>query len=149
VRKRTWLVCLALLLAACGGIGPQKKPELITARNVNLLHGRLFELRHMTLDGNRIVTHVDARMTLAFFPDGQARGFGSVNQFAATYSFSPEGKLTWGKGSFATTRKAGAPELMEKESHYLEGLKQATGAVVAPGGLQLENDDGSTVLVFR
>jgi heat shock protein HslJ len=103
----------------------------------------------MTIDGNPVITHVDARMTLAFLPNGQAGGFGSVNQFSGTYSFSPNGKLTWGKGGFSTTRKAGAPELMDKERQYLSALREVTAAVVSKYGLQMENDDGSTKLVFR
>jgi heat shock protein HslJ len=138
-----------LLLAGCAGIGQDTKPTQISAKNVDKLYGRSFELRYMTLNGERIVTHVDARMTIAFLPEGLAKGYGSVNQFSAGYSFGPDGKLTWTKGSFATSGKPGAPELVEKERQFLEGLRQVTAAVVSAYGLQLENDDGSTKLVFR
>jgi len=147
--RRIWPAIAGLLLAACAGVSGDSKPTMVHAANLDRLYGRQFELRSMTLDGSAVVTHVDARMTIAFFPDGQARGFGSVNQFAGPYAFSPEGKLTWGKGGFATTRKAGAPELMEKERQYLQALGQVTAAVVSSGGLQMENDSGTTRLVFR
>jgi heat shock protein HslJ len=130
-------------------MGKDGNPTEITAANVDKLYGRSFELRYMTLNGERIVTHVDARMTIAFLPDGTAKGFSSVNQFSAGYNFGPDGKLTWSKGTFSTTRKSGAPELMEKERQFLEGLRQVDAAVVSAYGLQLENDDGSTKLVFR
>lgn len=146
---RMWLAIAGLLLAACAGIDEDSKPTMIHAANVDRLYGRQFELRSMTIDGNPVITHVDARMTLAFLPNGQAGGFGSVNQFSGTYSFSPNGKLTWGKGGFSTTRKAGAPELMDKERQYLSALREVTAAVVSKYGLQMENDDGSTKLVFR
>jgi heat shock protein HslJ len=149
MRLATWVLSALLLLAGCGGMVPGDKPTLVNDKNLDKLIGRQFELRHMTLDGNRIITHVDAQMTLVFLPEGQAKGFGSVNQFGATYKFSPDGKLTWGKGSFTTTRKAGAPELMDKEKFYLQGLAQTTVAIVARDGLQMQNEDGSTVLVFR
>lgn len=150
MNRRHWLGLAALvLLAGCGGMGKDAKPTAINATNVDKLYGRAFELRYMTLNGERIVTHVDARMTIAFLPDGTAKGFGSVNQFSAGYSFGPDGTLSWTKGSFATTRKAGAPELMEKERQFLEGLRQVDAAVVSAYGLQLENEDGSTKLVFR
>jgi heat shock protein HslJ len=130
-------------------MGKDAKPTAINATNVDKLYGRAFELRYMTLNGERIVTHVDARMTIAFLPDGTAKGFGAVNPFSAGYSFGPDGKLSWTRGSFATTRKAGAPELLEKERQFLVGLRQADAAVVSGYGLQLENEDGSTKLVFR
>ena len=44
---------------------------------------------------------------------------------------------------------AGPPEIMEKERAYLKGLAQCTRAIVAQEGLQLQNDDGATVLVFE
>ena len=146
---RIWPAIAGLLLTACAGMSGDNKPTMVHAGNVDKLYGRQFELRSMTLDGSPVVGHVDARMTVAFFPDGQVRGFGSVNQFSGPYTFSPDGKLTWGKGGFATTRKAGAPELMEKERLYLQALGQVTAAVVSPGGLQMENDSGTTRLVYR
>lgn len=146
---RIWLAIAGLLLAACAGIGDDSKPTMIHAGNVDRLYGRQFELRSMTVEGSPVITHADARMTLAFLPDGHAVGFAAVNQFNNTYTFSPDGKLAWGKGGFVTTRKAGAPELMDKERQYLAALRQVTAAVVSKYGLQMENDDGTTKLVFR
>jgi len=44
---------------------------------------------------------------------------------------------------------AGPPELMEKEGAFLKGLPKTTRAVVAGHALQLQNEDGSTVLLFN
>jgi heat shock protein HslJ len=44
---------------------------------------------------------------------------------------------------------AGPPELMEKEQAFLRGLPKTARAIVASNALQLQSDDGSTVLVFE
>ena len=85
----------------------------------------------------------------AFGSDGRVTGYGGVNRFAGTYKFSPQGVLSFPAPGLITTRMAGPPEIMDKERAYLKGLAQATRAIVAKDGLQLQNEDGATVLVFE
>ena len=147
--KRGWFTLLfpLLLVAGCGGIGKEKGPVLITSQNLEQLVNREWDLKNMTVAGKSIIMHVDANQTLLFASDGRAVGFGAVNRFSGAYQFSPEGLLSW-PTPLITTRMAGPPELMDKERYYLEGLPKTTRAVVSEHSLQLQNDDGSTVLVF-
>jgi hypothetical protein len=38
---------------------------------------------------------------------------------------------------------------MEKERAFMKGLSQVTRVIVAKDGLQMQNEDGATVLVFE
>jgi heat shock protein HslJ len=149
MNARIWIASFWLMtLVGCAGLGgDDSKPVLITSSNVNRLFDKGWELKQLTLDNSRVIMHVDAQMTLAFAPGGQAAGFASVNQFGGPYVFSETGALSWPKG-FTTTRKAGAPELMDKERAYLAALPKTTRAVLQKNALLLQNEDGSTVLQF-
>jgi len=149
MNARIWIPTLWLMaLAGCGGMsGGDSAPALITSSNVNRLYGKEWELKTLTVDNARVIMHVDAQMTLAFAPDGTAAGFASVNQFGGPYKFAENGMLGWPRG-LASTRKAGPPELMDKERAYLAALPKTTRAVLAKNALQLQNEDGSTVLLF-
>jgi heat shock protein HslJ len=91
---------------------------------------------------------VDASVTLTFGADGKVTGYGSVNRFNGSYAFSPDGKLSWPGSGFISTRKAGPPELMEKERAYLRALPQTDRAILKGHALLLQNDGESTVLTF-
>jgi heat shock protein HslJ len=149
MNARIWIASFWLMtLVGCAGLGgDDSKPALITSANVNRLYDKGWELKQLTLDNARVIMHVDAQMTLAFAEGGQAAGFASVNQFGGPYVFSETGTLSWPKG-LASTRKMGAPELMDKERAYLAAIPKTTRAVLAKNALQLQNEDGSTVLLF-
>jgi heat shock protein HslJ len=138
-----------LLLSACAGMpGTDSDPVLINAQNLAKLTDRQWELKTITVDGRRVIMHVDATQTIRFGADGNVTGFAGVNRFGGPYAFSPEGALTWPGAGLASTRMAGPPELMEKEAAFLAGLPKTSRAVVAGNALQLQSEDGSTVLLF-
>jgi heat shock protein HslJ len=145
----TSLGVLALSLAAgCSmmGEGKDKAPAVVTSQNVDRVQGKQWELKKLTIDNRDIVMDLDANMTLIFGTDGKATGFGSVNQFSTTYAFDQDAKVTWGR--IVTTRRAGPPELMQKERIYLEALTKTSRAIVKGPALQLQSDDGTTALPF-
>ena len=150
MKTASWAAGLALLLlSACGGmLGGDSGPVLVNKGNVGKLEGQQWELKTITLDGTRIIMHPDSVMTLAFAPQGEVAGFAAVNQFRGRYEFSEDGRLTWPSPGLITTRKAGPPELMDKERAYLLGLPKTSRAILANSGLQLQSDDGNTVLTF-
>ena len=76
-------------------------------------------------------------------------GFAAVNQFRGYYQISPDGRLSWPAPGLIATRKAGPPELMDKERAYLAGLPKTSRAIVTKNALQLQSEDGNTVLTFR
>ncbi len=149
MKALTSLGVLALaLLAGCSMMGGAKDsgPAVITSQNIDRVQGRQWELKKLIMDSREVVMDLDANMTLTFGADGKATGFGSVNQFSTTYSFSQDGKLTWTR--IVTTRRAGPPELMQKERVYLEALTKTSRAIVKGIALQLHSDDGATALPF-
>jgi len=144
------LTALAMLaLSACGGMmGGDSGPVLVSKNNVERLQGRQWELKTITLDGVRVIMHPDGVMTIAFGPQGEVGGLGTVNQFRGRYEFSEDGRLAWPAPGLVSTRKAGPPELMDKERAYLAGLPKTSRAIVTKSALQLQSDDGNTVLTF-
>ena len=146
---RLVVVSLAVL-AGCSALGGGKdnEPAMITDANVNRIQDREWVLKSLQLDGRQVVMDLDANMTLKFGADGKATGFGSVNQFSGGYSFGPNAQLAWARPGFVTTRRAGLPELMQKERLYLEAITKTSRAILKGHALQLQSDDGSTVLPF-
>ena len=151
-RMRTSSVPVLLglaMLAGCGGLGTGSDPAMITPASLDRLVNREWLLKTSTVDSQRVIMHVDATQTVLFGSDGRVTGFAGVNRFAGTYQFSPEGVLSYPAPGLITTRMAGPPELMEKERAYLKGLAQVTRAIVAKNALQLQSEDGATVLLFE
>lgn len=143
----TWIVAVcATVLVGCSTMDNQ--PAVINKQNVDRVIGRQWELKTLSLDGQKIVMDLDANMTITFGADGRATGFGSVNQYSNRYTFSEDAQLKWASRAFVTTRRAGPPELMQKERLYLEALGKVSRALVKGHELQLQSDDGATVLPF-
>ncbi len=143
-----WIGVLMLaILGACAGMGGKSGPMLIDSSTAKQLHGIEWDLKTMTVDGTRVIMHTDGNMTLIFAPDGQAGGYAAVNNFSGRYNFDEDGRLRWNE-AFAATRKAGPPELMDKERAYLAGIPKTTRAILSGNALQLQNEDGNTVLTF-
>ena len=143
----TAALCLTLF-AGCGTMGKDNKPEVVGKENLDRVIGRQWELKTLTLDGQRVIMDLDANMTITFGADGRATGFGSVNQYSNRYTFTEQGQLKWTSPNFVTTRRAGPPELMQKERIYLEALGKVSRGIVRGHDLQLQSDDGATVLPF-
>jgi heat shock protein HslJ len=137
------------VLSACSGTGKDSGPAMINAGNIDRLVKYEWLLKNVTVDSQRVIMHVDATQTLQFSADGRVLGFGGVNRFGGTYKFSPEGVLSFPPPGLVSTRMAGPPEIMEKERVYLKGLAKCTRVIVAKDGMQMQSEDGSTVLVFE
>jgi len=146
---RLAVVSLALL-AGCStlGVGKDNEPAMITDANVDRIQNREWVLKSLQIDGRQVVMDLEANMTIKFGADGKVTGFGSVNQFSGGYSFSPNAQLAWGRPGLVTTRRAGPPELMQKERVYLEAITKTSRAILKGHALQLQSDDGSTALPF-
>jgi heat shock protein HslJ len=146
------LTCMLLLPAAllvgCAGTGKEDVPTPITSENAVKLHNRQWDLKSISVDANQVILDLDANMTLVFGADGKVTGYGSINRFNGAYSFGQDGRLSWPGPGFITTRKAGPPELMEKERMYLEALRETNRAILKGKTLQLQNEGGSTALLF-
>lgn len=135
-------------LQACSMLKREPPPELVTTKSLDRLLGRLWELRAITVEGNNVVMHVDAQMSIQFDQDGNARGYGAVNQFTRGYRFGDDGKLTWTTPDFVLTRKGGPPELMDKEVAYFAALRKVSRAIVGKTTFTMQDEEGATVLTF-
>ena len=141
------LAAIILLHAGCGGwFKRDPGPQLIEAKTAQRLHGREWDLRAVTIDGNDVVMHVDSKMSLRFDADGQARGNGGVNEFSGAYRFGEDGVLAW--DGFTLKKKVGLPEFQEKERIYLEALRRTNRAIAGKVILTLQSDGGEVVLTF-
>lgn len=150
---KTAVLPLILMLACMSGCAQltvnDGRPQVLDAQTAHRLYQRDWDLKGLTVEGRDILIDVDTRMSVRFAPDGQVAGFAAVNQLSGTYRVSAEGKLSWGKAGFATTRNMGPPELMEKEHAYLRALGKTNAAILAGHILVLQSDDASTVLTFN
>ena len=144
---KAWLWIGALALIVLGACAAKGGPVLIDGSTAGRLLGVEWQLKTLTVDGQRVIMHTDGDMTLVFCADGRAGGYAAVNNFSGSYRFDESGRLSWSEG-LAATRKAGPPELMEKERAYLAGIPKTTRAILAGNALQLQSDDGNTVLTF-
>lgn len=152
MNRRLLLATVAALpvlgLPGCGMINREPPTQLVNAKNQDRMRGRVWELRAITVDGNNIVMHVDASMTIQFDPDGIARGLGAINQFTRGYQFDDEARLKWTTPDYVLTRRGGPPELKDKEVAYLDALRKVTRAIAGKTSLTLQDDDANTVLTF-
>jgi heat shock protein HslJ len=89
----------------------------------------------------------NAAVSLVFLAPDRVGGAASVNRYSGSFDLGPDGRITW-KGSFATTRMAGRPELMTQESRYLQLLGKTTRARTDGPRLILDDGSPSTVLEF-
>jgi len=143
------LILLSACLGGCAGMmGDDSGPQVVNAQNAKRLYQREWNLKTLAVDGSQVVMDVDARISIRFEPDGKVTGFGAVNRFIGSYSLNAEGLLGWGKAGYASARRTGPPELMEKERAFLNGLGKTTAAILARHTLQLQSDDSTTVLMF-
>ena len=149
---KTLVPPLILLLAFLGGcaqvMNSDSGPQIINAQSAQRLHLRDWDLKDLAVAGHQIVIDVDTRITVRFGADGQVMGFAAVNRLTGTYRLSADGRLTWGNAGIVTTRKAGPPELMQKEKAFLSALAKINAAVIAGHTLILQSDDSSVVLTF-
>ena len=145
------LILLAAFLGGCTGLTMinESAPQVITSKNVQTLHKREWTLKTLAVDGRQVVMDVDARITIRFEAGGQVFGFAAVNRFNGTYRLNEEGVLDWSRPGYAATRRAGPPELMEKERAFLSALGRTSAVILSRHALQLQSDDSTTVLLFH
>ncbi len=142
-----YVILICASFAGCDGLFKRDPgPQMIEAKTAQRLHGREWELRAITIDGNDVVMHVDSKMSLRFDADGQVRGNGGVNQFSGGYRFGEDGALAW--NGFAMKKKAGPPEFQEKEKIYLDALRRTNRAIAGKVILTLQSESGEVVLTF-
>ena len=149
MKALTWMVLLPAVVSLLGCTATGKEaPTLITSENAAKLTNRQWILKSISTDGGQMVMDMQANMTIAFGADGKVAGYGSVNRFSGAYSLTQDGRLSWPGPGFITTRKAGPPELTEKERAYIGALPKTDRAILHQHSLQLQDEGESTLLIF-
>lgn len=152
IHRRNALLPILFALAWVGGCAPmsadESRSQILDAQTARQLYQREWNLKGLTVDGRDIVVDLDTRISVRFAPDGRVAGYAAVNRFSGVYNFGGNGKLNWGTSGFATTRRMGPPELMEKEDAFLRALGKTNAAILARHALILQSDDAATVLTF-
>ncbi len=104
-------------------------------------------LNSLTLDGQTIEIPADQQsITLQFAQDGNANGKGGCNEFGASYTASPDGKLSFGP---VMATKMACDSLMVQENAYFNALAKVAQFKTEGGKLTLTSADGKTSLVYR
>jgi len=84
---------------------------------------------------------VGSTLTVEFGTDGTVAGTGGVNRFNGPFESTEK---TVKIGPLASTKMAGAPELMTRESAYLKALESATTWSISRGVLDMRDASGAT-----
>ena len=88
---------------------------------------------------------VDATFAAPKDGEGDVSGSGGINQYSGRYTVDGE-KLT--VGTISSTRKAGAPAVMQQETDYLIALQTAATYQIDGDTLTIRSTSGVTVLTY-
>jgi heat shock protein HslJ len=140
------LVVLALLPTTVEvSVAQPVQEQVQTADPQHLLIPRWF-LRGLVFDGREVPVAPDQQqVTLQFEENGGANGTSSCNNFFATYTAEPGGKMNFGP---VGATKMYCDGKMDFESDYFEALQRVERFAFGEGTLVLSSEDGSTVLTF-
>jgi heat shock protein HslJ len=105
------------------------------------------ELVRLIVSGEEISLPPTGRPGMTISEPGLVKGFAGVNQFLGTVRIRPDGSVL--PGPFASTRKAGPPELMAVEDGFLRAFGLVRKARSAESGLTFTSEDSSYSLEFE
>jgi heat shock protein HslJ len=88
---------------------------------------------------------VDATFAAPKDGEGDVSGSGGINQYSGRYTVDGD-KLT--VGTISSTRKAGAPAVMQQETDYLIALQTAATYQIDGDTLTIRSASGVTVLTY-
>ncbi len=149
--KRRWrlvlvaglLVCSALLAGFVYGCGEDDQEDLA-------LDGRTWIMTTYAVTGamkDALPTpSVDAIFAAPRDGEGDLSGNGGINQYSGKYTVDGD-KLT--VGTISSTRKAGAPAVMQQETDYLLALQTAATYQIDGDILAIKNSSGVTVVTYK
>ena len=141
------IVIVVVLIAVQSGAAQKPPAQSSPSTDPQRLMIPRWFLNDLTLDGQTVEIPADQQsITLQFTPDGKANGKGGCNQFGASYTVSPDGKLSFGP---VMATKMACDSLMIQENAYFNALAKVSLFKVESGKLILSSADGKTTLVYR
>lgn len=132
-----WLAGLGILIAGCVGMSTDENMPIQQPGSMAGVCNGKWEMRLLRLNGNAVAVDAPESFTFLCNSDGQAMGKSGLNTYRGTMQITNSGQILWDTGSFASTKKAGPPELMEQENQYLRALSGTRQAFVKSGGGRL------------
>jgi heat shock protein HslJ len=139
-KQAQFVLIIVLLLVSIQGCS-QKSNELVGT-----------EWKLITLDGKNLIPNTT--ITIHFTEDylgGQmdCNGYGGTSD-SGKYNAKIDGTFSLGSPFAVTVQLCTEPEgIMEQEAAYIEALQNATHFNVLGDQLEMENEDGETILVFQ
>ncbi|MBN8429859.1 META domain-containing protein [Microbulbifer salipaludis] len=138
-----WLTGLAIVIAGCMNMdskesGPTQSPGSITS-----VCGDKWEMRLLRINGQAVPVDQPQEFTFLCNSDGESMGKSGINTYRGAMQITANGQILWDTASFASTKMAGPPQLMEQETQYLRALSGTRQAFVKSGGGRLILRDAS------
>ncbi|QIL90975.1 META domain-containing protein [Microbulbifer harenosus] len=138
-----WFLGLAIVIAGCMNMGGKDSGPSQTPGSMNSVCGHKWELRLLRINGQAVPVDQPREFTFLCNAGGEAMGKSGLNTYRGTLQITANGGLLWDSASFASTKMAGPPQLMEQENQYLRALSGTSQAFVKGGGGRLILRDAS------
>ncbi|MFV8780940.1 META domain-containing protein [Microbulbifer sp. SA54] len=132
-----WLAGLGIVIAGCVGMSSSDDKPIQQPGSLSSVCGSKWEMRLLRLNGNAVQVDQPESFTFLCNTDGQAMGKSGINTYRGSMQITDSGQILWDTASFASTKKAGPPPMMEQESQYLRALSGTRQAFVKSGGARL------------
>lgn len=145
-----WLAGLGIVIAGCVGMDSDDTGPTQTPGSLSSVCGGKWELRRLRLNGEIVPVDEPQSFTFLCNSDGEAMGKSGINTYRGAMQVTESGQILWDTGSFASTKMAGPPTLMNQERQYLRALSGTRQAFVKGGGgrLILRDEPGDIYIEY-
>ncbi|WP_299594411.1 META domain-containing protein [uncultured Microbulbifer sp.] len=138
-----WLAGLAIVIAGCMNMGDKDSGPSQNPGSMASVCGGKWEMRLLRINGQAVPVDQPGEFTFLCNTDGEAMGKSGINTYRGAMQVTTNGQILWDTGSFASTKMAGPPQLMEQETQYLRALSGTSQAFVKSSGGRLILRDAS------
>ena len=138
-----WLFGFAVVIAGCMSMDGKDSGPTQTPGSVTSVCGSKWEMRLLRINGQAVPIDQPQEFTFLCNSGGEAMGKSGINTYRGAMQITTNGQILWDTGSFASTKMAGPPQVMEQETRYLGALASTTQAFVKSGGGRLILRDAS------
>ena len=132
-----WLMGFAIVVAGCMNMDGKDSGPTQTPGSLSSVCGDKWEMRLLRINGQAISVDQPREFTFLCNSDGEAMGKSGINTYRGAMQVTSNGQILWDTDSFASTKMAGPPQLMEQETQYLRALSGTRQAFVKSGGGRL------------
>ncbi|GAA5525273.1 hypothetical protein Maes01_01838 [Microbulbifer aestuariivivens] len=132
-----WLAGLTLVIAGCLNLDTGQPQVVQTAGSLNSVCGNQWQLRRLRVNGAVVPIEDPSAFTFLCNPEGDVVGKSGINTYGGNLQITDNGLMLWDTSSFASTKMAGPPLLMDQENAYLRALAGTRQAFTKSGGDRL------------